>query len=425
MVRRRRYAAKEILSKWQISEIPFVPILPEERSDMRSRVITGRDEELEHLGILVEQARAIFVNGLFGCGKTLLCLELLSRLPRKRFAPIYATYLPERGFIGSVLFGLAEQLRNEKDREGELLWQILKNGSITRTEVLEAGIEVGFWQFLKGKVKASEKEEVKVDIEDPLAWLMDILGRLRRDGRHPVIVFEDYDKQLDPREQPYDITMRVRDLINRGCTVIITGHPVGLTSAFDPKFDSSADILQSFPLKPLSAAQLLEMCRKYLAFVRTVEKPRSRTYPFTKKAVDSLASWVSGLRLTPRIFNNLCSDILNMAIRNSVIQINDKAVDNLLQESGKERIEALRQEDKDYLREVYKRGGIITEDYRDIIEAISGPEFGTYIDALTRVQPLRENEIIVPLFSTKRDLELQIEPRYEAIFLSEEADYHI
>ena len=60
MTRRRRYAAKEILSKWQISEIPFVPILPEEKSDMRSRVITGRDEELEHLGILVEQARAIF-----------------------------------------------------------------------------------------------------------------------------------------------------------------------------------------------------------------------------------------------------------------------------------------------------------------------------------------------------------------------------
>ena len=69
MARRTRYAAKEMLSKWQISEIPFAPILPEGKSDMRGRVITGRDEELEHLGILVEQARAIFVNGLFGVVK--------------------------------------------------------------------------------------------------------------------------------------------------------------------------------------------------------------------------------------------------------------------------------------------------------------------------------------------------------------------
>jgi len=207
--------------------------------------------------------------------------------------------------------------------------------------------------------------------------------------------------------------------------VIITGHPVGLTSAFDPKFDSSADIFQSFPLTPLSPDQLAEMCRKYLAFVRATEKPRSKTYPLTKKAVDLLASWVGNLRLTPRTFNNLCSDILDTAIRNSVIRINDKAVDGLLQAKGKETVETLRPEDKQYLLEIYKGGGILTEDYRDIIEAISEPEYATFNDALTRVQPLQEDEIIVPHYSPKRDLELQIMPVYEAIIFTEEADYRL
>jgi len=142
--------------------------MPGEKSDMRSRVMTGRDRELEHLNILVKQPRGIFVNGLFGCGKTVLCLELLSRLPKKRFAPIYVEYLPERRFIGSVLFGLAEQLNNENNREGKLLWQVLKSGSITRTEVTGGEIEGGFLQFLKSKVQASQKEEVQINIEDPL-----------------------------------------------------------------------------------------------------------------------------------------------------------------------------------------------------------------------------------------------------------------
>lgn len=199
-----------------------------------------------------------------------------------------------------------------------------------------------------------------------------------------------------------EIIQDTRQLIEYGCAVILPGHPFGSTAGLS----SSADILNPVALKPLSETELVEMMGKYLDLARVEQSGEERqTYPFSISAAGLIAKGISEFELTPRIFNFACQLLLEQAAEDSVELIDQQFINAHWGKIAEDfLVRSLHEDDKRYLKVIYKNGGFLSEDTRQTIREIGG-EFAEYSQVRgILVKLIQENVLIESIEEGKRKM---------------------
>lgn len=346
----RKENRKKSFDLWGLSDNPFTTLPPYDKEEI-SKVFTGRENEIEILTNLVKRPRGIFVSGMFGIGKSILALETLSVLENSGYKTVDIKYEPKKDLFSKVLRKLVKSL------------------DIYNTNI--------YIQEVNNKTKSSE--EALEEIIDDFNLRSSI-----------VIVLDDLDKSnmLDIQGVIYDIRL----LVDFGCSVILLGHPRGVTVSFS----SRTDILYPLALSPLSESELLEMMEKYLNLSRVkIPENEARTYPFTLNAAKMISRTITEFKLTPRLFNFSCQLLLEYAACEGVELIDEEFIKNHWDTIAEDFIiRSIQDEDREVLQIIYEKGGI-SEDSRDVIKSIGG-SFAEYSEIINKMVDLINKNILLP-----------------------------
>ncbi len=343
---------KNSFDRWGLSDNPFTT-LPPSSEEERSKVFTGRENEIEMLTNMVKRPRGIFISGMFGIGKSILALETLRVLERRGYKTAHIKYEPK------------------KNLSLKLLRKLVKSLNVSGTDYNR------YVQEVNNKNKSSE--EALEEIIDELGLKSSI-----------VMVLDDLDKSnmLDIQGVIYDI----RSLVDLGCSVILLGHPRGVTVSFSSK----TDILYPLALNPLSEIELLEMMEKYLNLSRaTVPENEATTYPFTLSAAKMISKTITEFKLTPRLFNFSCQLLLEYAACEAVESIDEEFIKSHWDKIAEDFIiRSIQDEDREVLKILYEKGGI-SEDTRDVINSIGG-NYAEYSEIIDKMVHLINKNILLP-----------------------------
>jgi|SRR5665647_2423097 len=343
---------KKSFDLWGLSNNPFTT-LPPSTEEVRSKVFTGRENEIEILTNMVKPPRGIFVSGMFGIGKSILALETLRVLECGGYKTAYIKYEPKKNLCLKLLRKLVRSL-DGCSTHYNIYIQEVNNGTKSPEEALE-------------------------EIIDDLNLRSSI-----------VIVIDDLDKSnmLDIQGVIYD----VRFLVDLGCSVILLGHPRGVTVSFSSK----TDILYPLPLSPLLESELLEMMEKYLNLSRVrIPENETCTYPFTLNAAKMISKAITKFKLTPRLFNFSCQLLLESAACEGVKLIDEEFIKGHWDTIAEDFIiRSIRDEDREVLQIIYDKGGI-SEDTREVIQSIGG-NFAEFGEVINKMVHLINKDILLP-----------------------------
>ena len=335
---------QEIFEKWGIKENPFHSF-PPKNEKIRNDVFTGRYRELGTLIDYSKESIGVYLYGISGSGKTMLCRELKASLKAKeeseKLKLVYCSYNPEYGFMKSLLSGAAESL-NEK--LGELVKTILRGNVITIETVKKAGITGGLFEFFKAQIEASKTESMTFQISNSFLWLAELL----KDYKKIVFIIEDMEK-VTIKEETSHINMMLRDLyIEFNSGFLITGYEP--SKDFGLNFDV---ITISKGIKELTKREYMQMCKQYLNSVR--EKKMTSCHPFEENLLEWLAEKFSKLFFTPRLFNLACFYILEEAAKEGIKKIEMDLGKDYLFDNFIELFSSLKQNDIDELRKLINK----------------------------------------------------------------------
>jgi len=357
-------------SRWGLKNNPFSS-LPPDKSDERTWVFTGRNNEVETLMNLAERPCGVFLSGMFGIGKSILVLETLRKLTDQGYVTAYANYNRDNGFYVSVLEELALTSAKYNMRG---VYDILTIGISTSDR------DIPSMENIKGAAYRTKNifNAIK-DIKNLLNLRLPL-----------VIVVDELEHNTDIGDIP-DIIYYARQLIGIGYVVILLGHPSGKTAACG----SCTHILNPLPLGPLSDDELIEMMEKYLGLSRIKwEDDKTPTYPFTQGAARLIAESITKAGLTPRHFNFGCRLLLESAANASAELIDEEFI---IKNWGKIAedflIKILEEEDIKYL-EIISKYGEFSEDTREVIQEIGG-QFAEYTEVRTILAKLVWENILI------------------------------
>jgi uncharacterized protein YqeY len=383
---------QETIEKWGIAKNPFVPT-PPSQGDEGSLIqkFTGRVDELGKICESIDPVRGILISGMFGSGKTILIQEAFRKLKSHDCITVYITFKPELGFRKTVLWGLAQALAASGDIDAELVLRIIKNGPILKSELkkhtkdYKGTIKIFEGAFAKGR---ETSEEQTLDIKNPLAIIEEFIKQIRENNKKLIIAVDDLERRGDitNMQQIIDDT---REIIYYRSTIILTGHPIGVTSDLKT---SAGGILTEIPLEVLPCEELVQLLKKNLNSERITKS--DCTYPFDKYSSEFIANIFVKYKLPVRHFLNGCSDFFEKAASCGIEKITKNFLDKNFSIIAKRIYKNLEPQDKVLLKKLYNEGGVITEDLDKPIEAVGG-EFAEYQEMGQIMKELITNEAVV------------------------------
>jgi hypothetical protein len=387
---------KETIEKWGLKGNPFTPLPPEiDNEEKLKKIFTGRGDEIGHICGLLDPPRGFFIYGMFGVGKTILIQEAFRKLKHQDIITLYTIFDPHDGFLKTILKGLAKALANRGVEDAKWVVDLLTRGKKIVAEEKQKGKKGGIdVKIISGSIEAIDKyiETTTLEIDNPRDSIETLIRRVKKDGKTIVIAVDDLERRGDivTMQQIIDES---RDILSFGCSLILTGHPIGVTRSLRT---SSGGMLVEIPLEQLPKEELIEMMIKYLDTVRKTDRGFQREYPFDSEAVGWIAEQMTKNNLTPRIFNLACFHIFEKAAIEGYEEINMGFLNRHWSIVAQKLLENIEDKDKEYIEVIYRLGGI-SEDSEEAIMQIGGelaeyPEVRNILANLIRTDVLIERE---------------------------------
>lgn len=384
---------KETIEKWGLEGNPFIPLPPEiDNVEKLKQIFTGRIDEISHICGLIDPPRGFFIYGMFGVGKTILIQEAFRKLKHHGIITVYTIFDPHDGFLKTILKGLAKTLANSGVEEAKWVAAILTRGKKTISEGRKKGIKGGFdLKVLSGGVDAINEyiETTTLEIDNPRDSIETLIQRVRKDGKSIVIAVDDLERRGDivTMQQIIDES---RDILTFGSSLILTGHPIGVTKSLRT---SSGGILVEILLEQLCKEELIEMMTKYLGTVRRTDCGFHREYPFDSEAAEWIAEQMTKNNLTPRIFNLACFHLFEKAAMEGYEQINMEFLERYWSFVAQKLLENIEDKDRGYIEIIYRLGRI-SEDSEEGIVQIGG-ELAEYQEVRNILAHLIRTDVLI------------------------------
>lgn len=366
--------------KWELKRNPF-EVLPPKDEETRKCVFTGREREINDICRLVKTPKGIFICGMFGTGKTMLVMEALSRLEEANFTKVYASYDAHDGFRKTVLKNLAKTISQRGNTYAKKVYDVLTMGNKIEETEKERGMNFG---IADGKMKWIERATLK--IENPRDYIEKLIESEIEEGRTVVIAVDDLERRADIASIQ-EIIDDTRDILRFGSSLILMGQPIGVTRDIRT---SSGCIMHEILLDTLSEKELIEMMIKYLNTARSEDKG---TYPFSKNVAEKIANNIVEWKLTPRLFNFACFNLLEIASHDLLDEIDDGVLEKYWQKMADKILGQIEELDKKYLEIIYKEGGF-SEDSDNVIKMIGG-EFAGYAEVRGILAKLAQKDVLI------------------------------
>ncbi len=388
----------EMFKTWGLTDNPFT-VLPPPDENERKYIFTGRDHEVRRICNLVRRPRGLFVCGMFGVGKTILVRECLRRLGERGVIETYSIFNPRDGFLKTILKGLAKRVAEMGKAEREFVYELVTKRTVSRITKKGMSAKVSA-MFVEGGIDRIKEyvESVTTEIENPIDIIEKLISKVTSKGRSVLIAVDDIEKKGDV-SGVQEIMHDVRDIITFGGSVVLTGHPIGVTRDFRT---SSGGMLVEIPLEQLSGDELVEMMIKYLNTARGDDKG---TYPFERGAAGWIAEEHVRHKLTPRLFNLACFHLLENAGIQEYKVIGTSMLRKHWLVIAEKLLRNIEEKDKKYIRTLYRLGGIDEDSEEAIIEI--GGELAEYEEIRNALTNLIHNDILIEReVERKRKIEL-------------------
>lgn len=326
-----------------MSDNPFVSLPPisEYAKSFRQR-FCAREDEVRNLCRNLRQPHAVFLTAPYGGGKSVVLLESLVRLAEAGFITFYGTYDRKRGFLHTMM------------------------GEISKST---------------DQLLGSEQLE--------LSLLHSKLQSLRRDGKKVVVAVDDLDRAADIFEIK-SVTDDVRNLIGNGSAVVLTGQPFGVT--YDLK-SSAGVVFHSLEIPTFSATDFRDMLHKYLASVH-ISPDLEATHPFSEDAAQFVCNNLAVAKLTPRVFNFVVTELLELAVLRNCKHISLESVRADWRHVADKVVRGLTELQLRHLENILDFGSI-SEDSEEALEKLGDGPLAEYPEIVDNILiPLIEKNLL-------------------------------
>ncbi|MCK5058395.1 MAG: ATP-binding protein [Candidatus Aminicenantes bacterium] len=359
---------EETIKKWKIDGNPFF-VLPPDIGDHKklNQVFTGRESEVKRVCSLIIPPKGIFIHGMYGVGKTILIHKILRQLDLKNIISVYTSLDPYDGFRKTVLKGLSRTLANKGIEEAKLVAETLSIGTKTVSKKEKKGRKSGLnLKIIKGSRNNVKEfiETTTLEIKNPREFIEKLIRIAKDMGKTVVIAVDDLERRSDI-SSIQQIIDDSRDIISFGGSLILTGHPVGVTKDLRT---SSGGLFFEIPLEQLNKEELIKMMINYLNTMRSAD---FGTQPFDIKAAEYIANYSVINNLTPRLFNIACSHIFEQAAIECCKIIDMKFLKKQWSMIADKILQNIEKKDMEYLKILYDYGRI-SEDSDEAIVKIGG-----------------------------------------------------
>jgi Cdc6-like AAA superfamily ATPase len=381
---------QETMKKWRLDGNPFVPLPPEFGDEEKlKQIFTGRESEINRICGLLTPPRGFFICGMYGVGKTILIQEVFRQLKSQDSITVYTTLDAYDGFRKTVLKGLSKTLASKGFREAELVFKTLTQGEYTiskgKKRKSKKGVDL---KVVKGDIDkiVEDIETIVLKIDNPRDTIEKLIKMIRKTGKKVVIAVDDLERKGDIASMQ-EIIDDSRDILNFGSSLILTGHPIGVTKDLRT---SSGGILCEVILEQLSREELTIMMAKYL---NTMRKDDNGTHPFDSGTADYISEYSVKNKLTPRLFNLACFHLLDKAANEGLEIINKEFLSKHWSIISQKILKNIEEKDKQYLKIIYKLGKI-SEDSDEAIIQIGG-KYAEIHEVRNSMAHLLRNDVLI------------------------------
>ena len=353
---------------------PFI-LSPYGDIERLAKVFVDRKEEIERAVITcLEEPRNILVYGMFGIGKSAFILKVLYEFAKaiNIHSLTSYSYLGEatsKGFVAQALLSLATSLTGNEKAE-QYKKTLLGTSRVKEIEKEVSGEIEGGILVMKGKgggklaFTSAEIMETNLDQLKLQAMFKELVKISKHKADRIIIAIDETDKRSAAKVQ--EIIAECRGLLHEPVSFILTTSLRSMIYRADELGKKLDDIYSTFygafdekiEIKPFSLTDLSifeELVEKALDLVR-ISKFEKGIFPFTNNGIEFIAKRSHGI---PRVFNRICRDVLDIAWRLKLKQINSAAVKYCFRVRGKEILESLPRKQRKLIDLINERGGTL------------------------------------------------------------------
>lgn len=353
--------------QWHLRCIPFSEKTVTGDTHGIRKPFTGRDDEIKaFFGALSgNDPKHILIYGWYGIGKTAFIMQVLDTIQRKHRSTLAAyIQLPLGTDLSTAAFlALARKLSNDPwAREALMTLGIRPSGPAVKRKA-----------HIGAKTSAAdlfyEEESLPLGpITYSTAAFNSLLDVARKKYQRVIIAIDDLDKR-DPALMR-NLMQDAQDLFQSQASIILTGHPHGLTR--DVVITENGLIDVCIELKPMDERTMGQMLIDYLQSVRIMpslwqvisgrifktDNHDDVLHPFTEETAPMLCKQSEGY---PRWFNRVGTYVLNEAIKQNAELITPDIFNAGVAHLGNE-IQTKLNPNQRYIMELALEKGVITQD---------------------------------------------------------------
>ena len=357
------------------------------------KLIVGRVDELEEVKEMIESQNSIFLNGMFGVGKTIFLRKLFVELSDSGHFVIFVNGLGdfdsiEKNILNEILTKLLqEEFQNINDNELNDIFSLLLGNEITKTRSSKFGINK-YVTLAKGNIHLEKKA---LNISYTINKLLDYI---KSSGQSVFIIIDDLDLYLNNYGELEKLVLNIRkNFIKRDIPVIIAGHPFFLLSGLS----SFSDILIMKQLSFLKGEDFKEMVFKYLQWKRTpnFSNGKNKYFPFNEDVVEYIAHTFANLKWSTRLLQNSFKMILNYHKKKGICPITMESLELHWSQIIEKALSELKPEDLQIFKLINENGGAISPNKTELLDKICNNELLEYSEIVTKFKGLLQKDMII------------------------------
>jgi len=397
---------------YYLKQLPFVSVFQETMIKDIDNIFVGREQDTENIFDLAFSGASMFVHGIFGVGKTIVIRKVLNDLEDESVFTIYVNgfQLLYKNILEQMLKKImAEGFENIDNNEIDQILQMIKGHAVLNKTTQKSGIN----KVIKYTTDNEEAIKMTIDITNIESYISEYLSYIIESDRKVCIAIDGLDLDISSDEIP-SLTNKFRKLfIEKGVSVIIVGHPLGVMSGFG----SYSDILEFCTISVMNKEEMKLMIKKYLNWQRTDNFDHSIGifFPFDEEVIDYITDTIYQNRLSARLLHKSLAYIFNIHKKNNLSKITLNSTKKYWDDFVNEHFKGLKKEDLYAYSLIKKIGkGKIEEDNYKLIEEIGG-EFALYSEVIDKVNPLLINDIL--LATDQSSMSYQLNPMLEEMLI--------